>query len=211
LWVAAGYDFTVLTSPDGVTWTSRDVGKAGGRGTTGLPSGAGFSSVIWADSQFVLIPDYDTPILTSRDGITWAPRVRYNDFSIDAVVWTGTTVVAVGYDFYGGGSSSPYDMPSPYVMFSPDGTAWTKHSMEVNDINSLVSYQDGVSVSAMIWARSRLVTVGGQGEILTSPDGKVWVTRRLRSPYLSSALTGVAWTGTRIVAVGRSGAILTSP
>jgi hypothetical protein len=161
--------------------------------------------VIWADSQFVLIPDYDTPILTSRDGMTWTPRVSYNDISIDAIAWTGTTVVAVGHDFYGGGSTPPY------VMLSPDGAAWTKHSMEVNDINSLANFQDGVSVSAMTWTGTRLVTVGRLGEILTSPDGMVWVTRRQRSPDISSALLGVAWTGSRLVAVGRSGTILTSP
>ena len=102
--------------------------------------------------------------------------------TLEGVVWSGTEYAVVGDSIF---------------LTSPDGVAWTKHSLTVNNL-----------FYGVAWSGSVFVIVGFTGNILTSPDGTSW-TQRVSGTQ--DVLQGVTWSGSQFVAVGRGGAILTSP
>src|SRR5882672_8158068 len=70
-WVAVGELGTILTSPDGVTWTKRN---------SGFPDrwlvDVGYANGLWvAVGGTAPISESNGLILTSSDGITWTPRI----------------------------------------------------------------------------------------------------------------------------------------
>ncbi len=76
--------------------------------------------------------------------------------------------------------------------------------------DSWTSRASGVAADlyGVAWTGTRLVAVGDNGTVLTSPDGVTWTPQ---ASGVSARLYGVAWTGTQLVAVGESGTIVTSP
>ena len=84
LFVAVGFSGTILTSPDGITWTTRT------SGTT-----YGLNGVTWSGTQFVAV-GFSGTILTSLDGITWTSRTSGTTYQLNGVIWSGTQFVAVG-------------------------------------------------------------------------------------------------------------------
>ncbi len=81
--VAVGYGGTILTSPDGTTWTPRN------SGTT-----QDLYDIDWSGSLFVTVGQNGT-ILTSPDGTTWTPRNSSTTQDITSVACSGTLFVAV--------------------------------------------------------------------------------------------------------------------
>ena len=73
---------TILTSPDGVTWTARNSGT-----TTNL------NAVIWGGGQFAAV---GRTILTSPDGVTWTSENAGTSHSLSGVASNGRQFVAVG-------------------------------------------------------------------------------------------------------------------
>ena len=75
---------TILTSPDGGTWTQRDA-------KTKYP----LYSIAWTGKLLVATgynPEpgpWENPIFTSPDGITWTPNVLSESYC-NSVIWTGT-------------------------------------------------------------------------------------------------------------------------
>ncbi len=214
--VAVGNPGAILTSPDGITWTSRNSGTSefmigvtwsgtqfvvvGGNGTiltsldgvTWTPRIAGTSQnlvgVAWSGSAFAAVGNLGT-ILTSANGVAWTSSASGTSSHLNAVVWSGTKFVAVG--------------DSGTILTSPDGATWT------TQISGTSGLLNGVT-----WSGTQFVAVGGfgglPGAILTSPDGVTWTPR---SYDTSASPVAVAWTGTEFVAVGgtgSSGTILTS-
>jgi len=66
---------------------------------------------------------------------------------------------------------------------------------------------NGEPLNDVVWA-GQYVAVGYAGNIMTSPDGSVWSSRK---SGISQSLNGIAWSGTLLVAVGFGGAVITSP
>jgi len=60
--VTVGYSGTILTSPDGITWTARSSGTLNN-----------LNGVAYGNSIYVAV-GYSGAILTSPDGITWTER-----------------------------------------------------------------------------------------------------------------------------------------
>ncbi len=202
---------SVLTSPDGITWTSRTAGTSSGlqgvtwSGTQFVAVGANGTiltspdaitwtsrvsgtmnllyGVAWSGAEFVAVGFYGT-ILTSLDGITWTSRFSNSSMNdvLQAVVWSGTQYVVAGR----GG----------VILTSPDGITWTPRSSAIGTIGY---------VNSIIWSGAQFVVVGTYtascciGEILTSPDGITWTSH---TSGTSDSLLGVAWSGTQYVAVG---------
>lgn len=185
--VAVGWG--VLTSPDGVSWTSRQV-----------PVDWRLEGVTWGGSQFVAFghsaPDGRTNIVTSSDGVTWTERSIPSSVEcvdVQDVAWSGDRFVAVG---------------GCTTLSSSDGATWSAQRLQI----------DGRLVG-VTWGGSQFVAVGyvpGPREssggftstraiIVTSPDGVTWTQRSAAA----SGLKDVAWSGEQLVAVGD--AILTSP
>jgi len=188
--VAVGNNGVVLTSLNGVSWTSRY------SGTT-----KNLNDVTWAGSLLVAVGDSGT-ILVSSDGSAWTNRTSGvtnpsgTRTIISSITWTGHQLVAVGYsDAFGGA-----------ILTSPDAIAWVHQSI-------------ASPLSSVAWTGSQLVAVGetpfvstgyprAQSPILTSTDGLNWASQ---SSNTQSALSSVTSTNSQLVAVGISGTILTSP
>lgn len=110
--VAVGRDGTIITSPDGITWTHRDYG-----GTNSL------FSIIWTGTQLVVMGN-NGAIITSLDGITWTTRSSGASSNLRSIIWTGTQLVAVGDD--------------GTILTSPDGITWTiRNLIRSNALNSI--------------------------------------------------------------------------
>ncbi len=99
--VAVGYAGTILTSPDGVNWTTRT------SGTTQI-----LRAVTWSGSQFVVVGDEGT-ILTSPDGVDWSTQDSGTVQLFRAVTWSGSQFVAVGL------------YSDSAILTSSDGVHWT--------------------------------------------------------------------------------------
>jgi photosystem II stability/assembly factor-like uncharacterized protein len=229
--VAVGDSGTILTSPDGHTWTGQTSGTS-----------LALSDVAWSGTQFVVVGHYvpalfgpdlnENIILTSPDGHTWTARNPGTPFPLFGVTWAGGQFVVVG--------------DSGTILTSPDGHTWTGQtsgtslalsdvawlgkqfvvvgrfvppSVDVPDLNEniILTSPDGRTwtgqtspafLSAVTWAGRQFVAVGDSGTILTSPDGHTWTGQ---TSGTSLALSDVAWSGTQFVVVGDRGTILTSP
>jgi hypothetical protein len=178
----------VMTSPDGITWTSQS---------------SGFSDYRWKDAtyangQFVAVArgfayyNKVAAVMTSPDGITWTLR------NVPNRVWTSITYgaglfVVVGY----GG----------VVMTSPDGATWTERSsgnslywLDLIYANGqFVAVSGGVvmtSPDGITWTTTSPHGFAGQAityglglyavviqggntntQVMTSPDGITWTPR----------------------------------
>ncbi|GEM_PF-1116258 len=165
------------TSTDGITWSNASI--------QAWP----LYSVVWTGTLFVAAGGYVQPpsydwayIHSSPDGINWTERFsKTGGGASNALVWTGTSLVAVG--------------DRGNILTSPDGITWTQRVA-------------GTHHNSVTWTGSQLVTVGYNGTILTSPDGITWISS---SSGTTNTLLSVTWMGSQLVAVGQSGIILTSP
>ena len=77
LWELSG---TILTSPDGITWTTQ------ASGTFNWLHG-----ITWSGTQFAAVGDSAT-ILTSPDGITWTTQSSDTTSGLNGITWSGTAV-----------------------------------------------------------------------------------------------------------------------
>ncbi len=218
IFVAVGYDYHtkqsgILTSPDGITWTTKASPKNG-------PSG-----ITYGNGTFVAV-GYQS-ILTSPDGVTWTEKSSENS-NLSAVTYGNGTFVAVGLC----GSSNcakiftsqdavnwtPRLVPTYIdallgitygngtfvavggngtIVTSPDGVIWTVRS------SGLVPYSS--SLREVAYGNGAFVAVGSYGTILTSRDGMTWTQREA-----TANLSGVAYGNGTFIGVGGDGTILQS-
>ena len=180
----------VMTSPDGVTWTTR---------TAAVQSG--WYAVTYGNGLFVAVSE--NAVMTSPDGVTWTARtsaiacdecevrVTFGNgvfvavasggtnrvmTSTDGVTWTARTAAkANGWRSvtYGNGvfvavANSGTDL----VMTSTDnGETWTARSA-ADPMTSWISvtYGDGVFVAVALSSAGGVL-------VMTSPDGVTWTAR----------------------------------
>jgi hypothetical protein len=180
-WVAVGS--AIVTSEDGLTWTPR----------TSIES-ARLTSISWTGSMFVAA-GYGignsrlTPIQFSKDGLNW---VNGDEFTANAMVWTGTELIAIDNGLR--------------ISKSDSGSIWNIRSGAIDKING--------NLNGIVSVNGKHVVVGGTGIVATgrslifeSSDGINWMARYSgNTPILRSIAYGM---GT-FVAVGDSGLILTS-
>ena len=74
---------TILTSPDGVTWTTRISGTS-----------YGLNGVTYGNNTFVAVGG--STILTSPDGVSWTIRTSGTSYGLNGVTYGNNTFVAVG-------------------------------------------------------------------------------------------------------------------
>ena len=216
--VAVALSGAVVTSPDGLTWTTRVAGTS-----YGVTSYGPLFSVTWAPelSRFVAVGGGN--IMTSPDGITWTVNTSgaISTAFLRGMVWTGKQFVAVG---------NVASSATQVIMTSPDGLGWSSSTspssgalrgvawsgtvlVAVGDV-TLVStdgYNWALEADAttrwngIAWSGNQFVEVGdvagSSGKIRTSADGFTWTDRTVTSP----PLYGVAWTGMQFVAMGGTG------
>lgn len=209
--VAVGAD-TIVTSPEGVTWTSR-----------ALPSTANLQSVAYGQGVFVAV-GYQGVALSSSDGATWKkqqPPVTGSTEMLASVAYGNGRFVAVGTTLR--------------YWTSTDGATWKEHTVNGSGGVALanVAFHAGtflavngnrwaLSTDGLAWTwgvdgemtaarraangASMWVSVSAKGAIYTSPFGNAWTRAVPRSAADANtspdALYDVAFGSSGFTAVG---------
>lgn len=154
--------YSVLTSPDGITWSQWSMG-----GTQNV------TDMVFANGLFVAVGDSSwgaIAVTTSSDGITWTTRTP----SIAGKRWAAIAYgvglfVAVSNDF------PPVNGGNTACMTSPDGITWTTRTLPVDQ------YCIGIAFGNSTFVSIGNIYIGGAYDdnhsILTSPDGINWTVR----------------------------------
>jgi len=212
--VVSGDNGTIITSPDGVTWTVR---------TSAINCGSlqcSMNSVVWNGTQFLTVGQ-SANVHRSFDGNSWSDVHQGGGVGDQALIWTGTQYVS-------GGSGG-------VITLSPDGGTWTSGGA-TPDVYFGLAYNGSVYVSAAQggiftsgtgtgwtnrllsggFSRKSVATngtefkvVGQQGLINSSTDPSdpgSW----LQTNVGSFELNGITYASGKYVIVGNSGTIITS-
>lgn len=159
LFVAVGAGGTIISSPDGVTWTARI------SHTTKT-----LAAVAWCTAttaQFVAVGNGGV-IETSPDGVTWTLRSSGTTEFLNGVGCSGS-LIAVGE----GSDSSGGEM-----LTSPDGITWTQRPVSSTN-----------AVYGVAWSGTQFVAVGFGGTVYTSPSGTAWTLRTSGSTQSLNAVS----------------------
>ncbi|WP_164969656.1 fibronectin type III domain-containing protein, partial [Aquirufa rosea] len=198
-----------MTSPDGITWTTRtlDVGRCvtygngvfvsvGQNKVSTSPDGITWTSqtpasnnvwqsVAYGNGLFVAVSSTGTGnrVMTSPDGITWTARISPADNAWYGVTYGNGLFVAVAITGTGN-----------RVMTSPDGVTWTSRTTPIDNEWRSVIYENGLFVAVS--------STGTGNRVMTSPDGITWTARI--SPA-DNAWYGVTYGNGLFVAVSSTG------
>ena len=195
--VAVGYseysrsraiDHYVLYSSDGISWAKATIPNY--PGGSSVFSIGWFRAVSWNGTRFVAVY-YQDLIAYSSDGINWTwATYDYDDNrttnGLNAIMWSGTSFVAVGARCSGRGCVSA-------IVYSSDGIRWSEATMPISS--------DTTHLQGIAWNGTRFVSVGWDGRILYSSDGSASSWTEITSPTMDD-LEAITWSGTRFVAVG---------
>ena len=167
---ASGLDYRVMTSPDGIVWTSRMLTLA--------PNNS-WTSITYGNGLFVAVATTGTGdrVMTSTDGIIWISRNSAADN-----IWTSVT--------YGNGlfvaiAASGLDNR---VMTSPDGIVWTSNTtaQAPNNTWRSVTYSNGMFVAVSSTGTGNRVTTWTPAPAATAPT----VTTQAVTAITSTTATG---------------------
>jgi hypothetical protein len=213
----------VMTSPNGITWTSR------------TPAfNQQFQSVAYGNGVFVAVANTGpatSRVMTSPDGITWTARSvagLSQNITYTAITFGDGYFVAVG-DASSGGNTTR-------AMYSTDGINWTLGTTPNQDMRySAVTYGDGLFIAVALvnysstnrvayssdhgatWSMAsdasgavlRAVTYGdgtyvavGNSVVYTSTNGSTWTSR---TPAQANQWEAVTYGDGMFYAVGASG------
>ncbi len=146
---SSGQDNRVMTSADGITWTSRN-----------SPVRNSWKSVTYGNGLFVAVSIDGTGnrVMTSPDGNNWTSRVSAADNAWNSVTYGNGVFVAVASS--GNGNR---------VMTSPDGNNWTSRVSAADNAWNSVTFGNDIFVA--------VATSGTGNRVMTSPDGFTWTIR----------------------------------
>jgi hypothetical protein len=182
----------VMTSPDGITWTTR-----------ACPDNEWYG-LAWSPelSLFVAVARTGTGnrVMTSPDGITWTTRAGAADNNWFSMTWSAelSLFVAVAVASIGSGDQ---------VMTSPDGITWTTRTSAADNNWRRVTWSPELSLFVAV------ASSGIGNRVMTSPDGITWTTR---ASAADNSWYSVVWSAelSLFVAVAISGTgnrVMTSP
>ena len=182
--VAVGGSATILTSPDGITWTRQPAIP---------PVVTGTLRGVTASSSLVVAVGNNGAILTSPDGVGWTARPSGTSTSLEDAVWDGSQFVAAG--------------ASDTILTSADGSVWTASGPG----SSGVSYFGTTHWASSLLPVPLLVVGGSSGAIVTSSNAASWVTLPSGT---DKQLNGITWMDgqalTHFIMVGNEGTVLTN-
>ena len=140
---------SILTSPDGLTWTQRSLPTA--QPLNGLAAGAG---LIVATGGTDGTPVHNS-ILTSSDGITWTSRAVPLPSIQGATPSLGPIAFGPSGFLAGSGRGT--------LFGSSDGTTWQSRTLAVSRL-----------LDAVAWDGATFCAVGYNGAVSRSTDGSHW-------------------------------------
>jgi uncharacterized delta-60 repeat protein len=218
--VMGGLRGTLLTSPDGLNWTTRRV-----------PTNANLYGIDFANGQYVLVGG-SAGLFTSPDLALWTPRQPGGLVPLDNT--NPLSGLARGAGRYVVTTNAT--VPTGVTLVSTDGVTWTQGNLGAAENASSVAFLNGKffattnsgkifsSADGLTWTGAttpvttqllrvsfgagRYVAVGVSGVILTSTDGATWAAA---TSGITSTLVGVGFLNNQFVAGGDAGRILTSP
>ncbi|HEX2853549.1 MAG TPA: immunoglobulin domain-containing protein [Opitutaceae bacterium] len=211
LFVAVGDSGTIVTSPDGITWTKRT-----------SPTTQWLTAVGWSPSlkRFLAVGGGGT-FLMSLDGITWTLQTSTSTRR-NGVTWGDGRFFVVGEDGFFGSSFDGTEM-TPTVVTEPG--RWMRGAAvgpgvvvtvgQGGRVNTFTS-PNGYSVArtftvgtgdleGIVYVNNTFTAVGHSGSVQTSPDGVVWTAH----PGGPSGRSLVYFQG-QYLAVGEGGSIATT-
>ena len=206
IFAAVGSRGTILTSPDGETWTFRDSGIWND-----------FRDIVWNGERFVAVGR--SPAV-STDGIAWVSQPLDPAGYLAAVVWTGRQFVAVGDVFAYSRDGRSWATTAPVMPWGGIvALAWDGHQFAGATGSGVFTSPDGGfwtlrepgKFDDVIWTGEQFVAAGALGTIATSPDGATWtqVVHDFWAPPLP-AITSLAWTGQGYAGATSYGEVLLS-
>jgi hypothetical protein len=212
---ATGSGGVLLTSPDGITWSTAD---------------SGFTGLLWGGTRVgsrLVFSGQESTVISSAGGVRWnpvatSPAPTGNPLAPRPLLWqlaaAGHQLVAVG-DFgailtgtlaHGlTADRSPTNEILRGVVHGPG--RW----VAVGSGGTIVSSVDGrhwvrqrapvtLDLRGVTWTGRQFVAVGDEGTVISSADGRRWQVDQSAMPC---ALLGVAAGAGRLVAVGGAGHI----
>jgi hypothetical protein len=166
----------IMTSPDGITWTLRN-----------MSIGINLGTIIWVDSlsRFVAlgVVGSSSYSVVSSDGITWTSYPMGDTGWFLEMVWAPQLkrMVAVSWTFPNGKT----------IAYSSDGITWTQIFPNLPIFTSrwagiTWSPEKGIFVAVTVWEDT-----GAGNQVMTSPDGIAWTVRS--NPGAGKQWYSVAW------------------
>ena len=231
--VGSGYYNAVLTSPDGITWTSRAVPQPGGQNIS-------FNSVEYGNGTFVAIASSLNYFITSTDGINWTLRnlpananatsIAYNKGRFVGIK-SGSNSFVTSVETLASITDVPNsaDIASIALAVAPvQSVNGRTGAVTITGADALPTYttwtqttlQAGVSWAFAAYGNGTYVVFGGfyngvggnSNYIVTSPAGITWTLRGLP---VSAPWIGLAYGNGVFVALSSNGGmasqLLTSP
>jgi len=188
--VAVGTKQSILSSPDGLTWTIRDTGNIDSKR---------YYSVVYGNGQFVVVGD-SGKVRTSMDGISWATYYAGTNGELEGVAYGNNRYVAVGWKM---------------SLTSTDGIVWTQSALTrmpqsivfgksqfvaVGLGDTLYASYDGITwvpskapgsaiFTSVTYGKDLFIAVGTNGTIISSNSDKTRVVKNGDKTMRSNQLT----------------------
>jgi VCBS repeat-containing protein len=177
LFVAVGDVGTILTSPDGTTWTSRASNTS-----------ENLNAITFGNNQYMVVGDNST-VLTSPDGITWTQQTGVDAPSMRDVIFDGTQFMLVGdsatilctfdginyFQIAAGDHTNFTSVATNGVLVvragNPSNFFWTIDGLNWIQIASAQPF----AVNHLDNFNGIFIAVGDKGLVVTSIDGLNWI------------------------------------
>ncbi len=194
---------TIITSPDGIAWTTR----------TKVTSANFLKGVVWNGKQFTAVGgtasltaeglDFTRStgvIVTSRDGITsWSDKATALLGFLNRVAWNGKAFAAVG-------EGVKTNTGKGFIATSTDGSKWNSRVLNANEQGGQTNE---TALKEVVYAAGFFVATGNKEKILTSRDGgTTWSLRNQSTDSDADVLSAVTSNGRSLLAAGFAGSVL---
>ncbi len=167
--VAPNGSSQVMTSSDGITWTSRT-----------SASNDIWESVCWSQDLTLFCAVGSSVIMTSPDGITWTSQSGALTSGWNGICWSSGLGLFVAVAPSG----------STQVITSPDGINWTGRTAASSDQWVSVCWAPEINLLCAV----EVASSGTAHGVMTSPDGINWTLRSTPVSGDGGSEFYVAWT-----------------
>jgi hypothetical protein len=222
--VAVGESGFIATSPDGTNWTKRT-----------SPTSLNLNRVAWIHDRFWAVGDNGTVLSSPGGGANWTPVLVGPQARLFSAAGNQTDRLVVGDQVVQLQSGNVGWTDQTAIAGAYPAPLWTYYNSLWQDGSFFVSGRSGMmlegfqtnSASAFVWinrvrsvrnwlfevqrAPDFYVTVGFNGTIMTSENGREWHLELVPDSATNSVFLGVGGTTNLLLAVGDQGSLLISP